>query len=1157
MIFKSKIYRRFLVTLLALSLLPMIALSWAALKKGETTIYRQSLLQLEISADAAEAMVYKYLDYLRRQTSALCSDRAILRAVNNHYRHPEDVKITGSLNRYLASGTLPAFHECVETLILDVRGRVIASSDASRVGKDLSQNDYFTNGQKSVYISDVFPDKESGGIDWVVSAPIMDKTNKKLLGVAANRINPRTLSDITTGRNTTAFGAKTTPQRKGETWETYIVNRDKLLITESRFIGDAILRQSVDTEIVRRSISEGEVRVANYPDYRGVPVFGVSMVIRDMGWIIVSEMDFAEARAPVRKAQVAISVGGCMLIIGIVVVAWTLALRMTRPISRLIQADRVSMQGDITHAFIPEKEIPADEMGDIMRSRNMMLAGVIENGKEVQESEERYRRLFNGSSDAVFVLSVSPDGKLGKFIDVNEAACKRLGYSREELLDMSPEDIDAPEMAGQRVEAVKQYCINGQVTFEMAHVTKDGRRIPVEIGVSYFEFREQPLAIAVARDITERKRFEELLLRQKEELDVIIDASPAMIFYKDTENRFIRVNKALAEAMGMAKEEIEGKTCFDLYPHDQADNYWKDDKVVIASGQQKADIIEPLETKKGIRWVQTDKVPYLDKMGKVIGIVGFAIDITEQRKAERSSAILYAVTKVLAESTSLEEAPPRVLQAVSEIIECEMSALWLVDYRTGALYCANTWRSPAIKPQEHEETCRKLANSVVFGGYLDDFTDVLVDDNFMSASVTVDNELHQAFCFPIISMEKTLGVMVFIGRTQTLAEKSIVDIMVTIGKKLGLFIKHREAEEQTRLQLQRVSALRDIDVAIAGSFDLKVSLNVFLEKAIALLHIDAADVLLLNPHMQTLEYVAGRGFRTNAIQRTSLRFGEGLSGRAALEGRLFSVANLSEKTNTFTRTELLADEQFVCQFCVPLTAKGQVKGVLEVFHRSPFDPDQEWLEFLEVLAGQCAIAVDNALMYGDLQRSHVELVMAYDSTLEGWSMALDLRDKETEGHTKRVTEVTLNLARAMDVDGGELAHIRRGALLHDIGKMGIPDNVLLKPGPLTDEEWIIMRMHPTFAYQMISHVAYLRQATDIPYCHHEKWDGTGYPRGLKGEQIPLAARIFAVVDVWDALRSDRPYRKGWPEEKVWEHIRSLSGTHFDPKVVEAFLKMEG
>lgn len=197
MIFKSKIYRRFLVTLLALSLPPMIVLSWAAMKKGESIIHGQSLLQLEISSDAAEAMVYKYLDYLERQTAALCSNRFILRSVNKHYRRPDDIKIIESLNRRLASGILSAFPECVETLILDMQGRIIASSDASHTGKDLSQTDYFTGGQKSVYVSDIFRDMETGGIDWVVSAPLMDKINGKLLGVLANRIDPNTLSDIT------------------------------------------------------------------------------------------------------------------------------------------------------------------------------------------------------------------------------------------------------------------------------------------------------------------------------------------------------------------------------------------------------------------------------------------------------------------------------------------------------------------------------------------------------------------------------------------------------------------------------------------------------------------------------------------------------------------------------------------------------------------------------------------------------------------------------------------------------------------------------------------------------------------------------------------------------------------------------------------------
>lgn len=184
-----------------------------------------------------------------------------------------------------------------------------------------------------------------------------------------------------------------------------------------------------------------------------------------------------------------------------------------------------------------------------------------------------------------------------------------------------------------------------------------------------------------------------------------------------------------------------------------------------------------------------------------------------------------------------------------------------------------------------------------------------------------------------------------------------------------------------------------------------------------------------------------------------------------------------------------------------------------------------------------------------------DLLQAYDTTIEGWSHALDLRDIETEGHSTRVSDLTMKLARMAGMTEEELVHVRRGALLHDIGKMGVPDHILLKPDKLTDEEWIAMRKHPQFAYDMLSPIAYLKPALDIPYCHHEKWDGTGYPRELKGEQIPLAARLFAVVDVWDALRSDRPYRAGWSKEKALEHIRSLVGTHFDPKTVELFLRL--
>jgi PAS domain S-box-containing protein/putative nucleotidyltransferase with HDIG domain len=367
--------------------------------------------------------------------------------------------------------------------------------------------------------------------------------------------------------------------------------------------------------------------------------------------------------------------------------------------------------------------------------------------------------------------------------------------------------------------------------------------------------------------------------------------------------------------------------------------------------------------------------------------------------------------------------------------------------------------------------------------------------------------------------------------------------------------ERKQAEERIKRQLEHLTALSAIDRVIASNFDLELNLLEILKHVTVELGVDAADILILNSNSQTLEYGAESGFRTQAIRNRQVRLGESYAGRAALERRLVEIPNLKDISDNPLMTTHLAGEDFVCYYGVPLIAKGQIKGVLEIFHRASLDPDLEWLDFFKTLAGQAALAIENATLFESLQRSNLELTLAYDATIEGWSRALDLRDKETEGHTQRVTAMTVKLARAFGLSDMELVQVRWGALLHDIGKMGVPDGILLKPGPLTEEEWVAMKKHPAFAYEMLAPIRYLRLALDIPYYHHERWDGAGYPHELKGAQIPLVARIFAVVDVWDALKSDRPYRNGWAEEKVREHIHGLSGTHFDPQVVDMFMQM--
>ncbi|KAB8145521.1 response regulator [Chloroflexia bacterium SDU3-3] len=361
--------------------------------------------------------------------------------------------------------------------------------------------------------------------------------------------------------------------------------------------------------------------------------------------------------------------------------------------------------------------------------------------------------------------------------------------------------------------------------------------------------------------------------------------------------------------------------------------------------------------------------------------------------------------------------------------------------------------------------------------------------------------------------------------------------------------ERKRAEAMRQRQMEHLSALRLIDKAIASNLELAATLNIVIDQAITHLGVQAAAILLRRPHTQSFEYSTLRGFSRGALGASVLRIGEGFAGQVALARRALSLADMPPTIEPPINAGI-ADYRGI-----PLIVKGQVEGILEIFSRTPILADTSWWEFLETLASQVAVAIDHAALFESIQHANLELTMAYDSTLEGWARALELRDKETEGHAQRVTDMTLALARAMGLPTNDLVHIRRGALLHDIGKMGIPDSILLKAGPLSDDEWQIMRQHPVYAYNMLSPIAYLRPALDIPYYHHEKWDGTGYPRGLKGEAIPLAARIFAIADVWDALSFDRPYRSAWPEAQVREHIQAAAGSHFDPQVVEAFLRL--
>jgi PAS domain S-box-containing protein/putative nucleotidyltransferase with HDIG domain len=418
-----------------------------------------------------------------------------------------------------------------------------------------------------------------------------------------------------------------------------------------------------------------------------------------------------------------------------------------------------------------------------------------------------------------------------------------------------------------------------------------------------------------------------------------------------------------------------------------------------------------------------------------------------------------------------------------------------------------------------------------------------------------DRRIRSWLGVPLLVGDRVIGALVVQSyRSQAYSEDN-QRLLELLANQAAVALENSQLWEDAQMRLSRLISLREIDMAISGSVDLEMTMQVLLGQLLETLNVDAACVLAYNPNQQTLEYLKAIGFRTKSLQRTSLRIGEGLAGKAALERKLIHIPDLDEEQTSLKLSAFFNREGFVTYLVQPLITKGELVGVLEVFHREQLDPDPEWINFLDALARMAGIAIDRLNMFNNLTRSNVELQQAYDATIQGWARAIELRDVGTSEHSQRVTALTMNLARKLGIQKDALIHIRRGAMLHDIGKMAVSDGILLKRGSLSDDEWELMKKHPQYAYDMLSSIEYLRPAMDIPYSHHERWDGSGYPRGLAGEEIPLAARIFAVVDVWDALQSDRPYRDAWTEEAAIEYLEDQKGKEFDPRVVDAFLEL--
>lgn len=773
--------------------------------------------------------------------------------------------------------------------------------------------------------------------------------------------------------------------------------------------------------------------------------------------------------------------------------------------------------------------------------------------ESLRESEDRFRTLFEQAPLGYQSLDAN-----GCLIEVNAAWLETLGYTRDQVIGHWFGEFLVPTQVDLFRQRFPQFKASGEAHVDFEMIRSDGTHIDVHFDgrIGHDNEGQFKQTHCILRNITQLKRAENELRESEARFRSLSDSAPIGIFQTDAEGKTTYANPEFETIFGLTRQACIGYEWFNvvnLHPGDRPTVLEKRQSA-NQTGENFNSEFRFIKARAEIRWVKMHSAALRDENGLSIGRVGTLEDITEQKQRERELLALTQVGTALRVAETRAEMLPMILNQLMDLIHSTGAFFAMRDQTTDDVIIELALGTSESLSGLRVPAGEGIVARVIATGKL--YHNELESKNAQPDSVTQEHPVAYA---PLIAQGKVIGVIA-VSRPEPQYTLDELDMLTAITEISANAINRVILYEQTETRLQQLTALRNIDQAITSSLDLRVTLDVLLDQVISQLSADASGILILKPNSQALEFITGKGFRARSLQKTQTWLGQNYAGQAALDRRTILIHDCRTAKHPPAITpafmSIIQTEKFIGYCAVPLIAKGQVKGVLEVFQHTPLRQDKEWLAFLEALAGQAAIAIDNASLFDGLQQANIEMMMAYDATIEGWSRALDLRDHETEGHSNRVAEMTLRLAHNFGLTDRDLVQVRRGALLHDIGKMGVPDSILRKPDALDQGELAYMRRHPEFAYQLLSPIEYLRPALDIPLCHHERWDGTGYPRGLKGEDIPLVARIFAVVDVWDALTSDRPYRSAWTREQAREHIRAEAGKHFDPQVVDLFLKFE-
>jgi HD-GYP domain-containing protein (c-di-GMP phosphodiesterase class II) len=410
-------------------------------------------------------------------------------------------------------------------------------------------------------------------------------------------------------------------------------------------------------------------------------------------------------------------------------------------------------------------------------------------------------------------------------------------------------------------------------------------------------------------------------------------------------------------------------------------------------------------------------------------------------------------------------------------------------------------------------------------------------------------ELVSGGLFPMVHEGCIIGLLALLSNQTDHFKPATIQWIRTLARVISDSLFREEngsAERQGEYSIARI---------LQSGLDVRDTLPSVLEILAGLLQADAIVALGYDATLRRFKLLMAHGVEAPLRAKLNLYSESGLVGKSRLGTHLVWNPDLRNPWPGPQPLMRLEEEGFRGYLALPLMGQNDLIGALEIFWKCPQDTRAWDADFLGRLAEQIGLAFARTSTLHELRHRNMELVSRYDAMIEGLSRALELRDLETEGHTRRVSQLTMSLVEHMQIPREQWDDIRQGALLHDIGKLGIPDAILLKPGSLTAQERKVMEQHPLYGYNILASIVHSRQVLDITLYHHERWDGAGYPSGLKTEQIPLIARIFAVADVYDALTSDRPYRSAWSRPQALSHIQGQAGLQFDPKVLEFFMKV--